>query len=247
MWHEVAAAALVGIALSDSMLCVFMGACFASADRRLGRGFIAGRTLGVLALCLAVGWLGSALLVDGPVLVVAFGASSLAVAAVIAATSVRPSRVGYCHDAQGAQDGLLAADGGSCDGDCAACGGSEGAHTHDACANVPRRLSSLARSRRPLLAGLALGMVRGATPCLKVALLVPLLLVSPPGTVLLMSLAYVATSSLYPAIGLLAGRRLGEVLRDDRAVRIAGALGIALVGAWTLARLWSAACAGGLP
>ena len=245
MWHEVAAAALVGIALSDSLLCVFMGACFASADRRLGRGFIAGRTLGVLALCLAVGLLGSVLPVDGVALAVAFGASSLAVAAIIAANVARPSGIEGCPVRSGARGGRLAADGGSCEGDCAACG--DGQHRHDACANVPRRLAFLARSDRPLMAGLALGAARGATPCLKVTLLVPLLLVSPPPTVVLMSIAYVAASSLYPAIGLLAGRRLGEVLLDGRALRIAAALGVALVGAWTLARLWSAACAGGAP
>lgn len=242
MWHEVAAAALVGIALSDSMLCVFMGACFASADRRLGWGFLAGRTLGVLALCLAVGLLGSALLVDREALALVFGASSLAIAAVIAATALRPSLVGGCPEAGAAQGERLAADGGSCEGDCAAC--EEGRHMRDGCANVPRQLSFLMRSRKPLLAGLALGVVRGGTPCLKLTLLVPLLLVSPPGTVVLMSLAYVATSSLYPAIGLLAGRTVRDAIGSHRWLRLAGAAGVALVGAYTLFKYWTVYCTG---
>ena len=242
MWHEVAAAALVGIALSDSLLCVFMGACFASADRRLGRGFIAGRTLGVLALCLAVGLLGSTLLVDRGALALVFGASSLAIAAVIAATALGPSVVGGCPVAGAAQGWRLSADGGACEGDCAACGDAQ--HPHDACANVPRRLSFLTRSRRPLLAGLALGAVRGGTPCLKLTLLVPLLLVSSPGTVLLMSLAYIATSSLYPAIGLLAGRTVRDALGSHRWLRLMGAAGVALVGAYTLFKYWTVSCTG---
>ncbi len=242
MWHEVAAAVLVGIALSDSLLCVFMGACFAGADRRLGWGFLAGRTLGVLALCLAVGLLGSALLVDKATLALAFGASSITVAVIIAATAPRPSMVGGCPDAGTAHGGRLAADGGSCEGDCAAC--RDGGHAHDACANVPQRLSFLTRSRRPLLAGFALGVVRGATPCLKLTLLVPLLLVSPPGTVVLMSLAYVATSSLYPVIGLLAGRTVRNALGSHRWLRLAGAAGVALVGAYTLFKYWTVNCTG---
>ncbi len=246
MWREVAAAALVGLALSDGLLCIFMGASFAGAGRRLGLGFLAGRTVGVLGLLLAVGTVGAALLDGQRGLALAFAASSIAVAVVIAVSAARPSVLSCCPERRSVS-GLrprLAADGAGCAGDCASCGAS-----HDGAGATTSRWSPSAWLRRrfgrdrPLLAGLALGAVRGATPCLKVAILVPLLVVSPPATVGLMALAYVATSSAYPVIGILAGDAVHTALGGRRAVRLAGAAGVGLVGAWTLWRLATAGCA----
>ena len=255
MWQEVAAAALVGAALSDSWLCLFMGSCFATADRRLGWGFLAGRTLGVLGLILAIGLTGAALLDHRAALVVVFGASSIGVAAVLAWSVVRPSVLGGCPGPRAAEVGpagrALAPDGG-CPGPCEGC---DRVHADDpsctrtreddgGCMNVPRSMGGLLGSERPLLAGLALGAVRGATPCLKVLVLAPLLIVNPPGTVVLMAVAYVATSSLYPAIGFLAGRTVRDAVGSRRWLRLAGAAGVAAVGAYTLLRYWSTACDG---
>ena len=253
MWQEVAAAALVGAALSDSWLCLFMGSCFATADRRLGWGFLAGRTIGVLALLLAIGLTGAALLDHRAALVAVFGASSIGVAAVLAWSAMRPSVLGGCPGPGAAEVGpagtALAPDGGclaSCEG-CDKVHGDDRTHTHEGdvgCNNVPRGMRGLLGSRRPLLAGLVLGTVRGATPCLKVLVLAPLLIVNPPGTVILMAVAYVATSSLYPTIGFLAGRTVRDAVGSRRWLRLAGAAGVAAVGAYTLLRYWSTACDG---
>lgn len=245
MWREVAAAALVGLALSDGLLCIFMGASFAGAGRRLGMGFLAGRTLGVLALLLAVGTLGAVLLDGQRGLALAFAVSSIAVAVLIAVSAARPSLLSCCPEGRSVQGRRprLAADGAGCAGDCASCGAErdvEGGSMSRWSLSV--RLRRRLGRDRPLLAGFALGAIRGATPCLKVAILVPLLVVSPPVTVGLMSLAYVATSSLYPVIGILAGDALHTALGGRRAVRLAGAVGVGLVGAWTLWRLATAGC-----
>jgi hypothetical protein len=260
VWQEVAAAALVGAALSDSWLCLFMGSCFATADRRLGWGFLVGRTFGVLALLLVIGLTGAALLDHKAALVAVFGASSVGVAAVLAWSAVRPSLLGGCPEPRVVEVGptgtALAPDGG-CPGSCEGCDrvhGADGAHartsTHDGgdddggCENVPRGMRGLLGSERPLLAGLALGAVRGATPCLKVLVLTPLLIVNPPATVVLMAVAYVATSSLYPTIGLLAGRTVRDAVGSRRWLRLAGAVGVAAVGAYTIFKYWATACDG---
>jgi len=259
VWQEVAAAALVGAALSDSWLCLFMGSCFATADRRLGWGFLAGRTLGVLALLLAIGLTGAAMLDHRAALVAVFGASSIGVAAVLAWSALRPTLLGGCPEPGAAEVGptgtALAADGG-CPGSCEGCDRAHGAdptHAHDdggdsacedVCENVPRGMRGLLRSERPLLAGLALGAVRGATPCLKVLVLVPLLVSNPTATVVLMAVAYVATSSLYPTIGFLAGRTARDAVGSRRWLRLAGAAGVAAVGAYTLIKYWAVSCQG---
>ena len=251
MWQEVAAAALVGAALSDSWLCLFMGSCFATADRRLGWGFLVGRTIGVLALLLAIGLTGAALLDHKATLVAVFGASSIGVAAVLAWSAVRPSVLGGCPGPRAAEVGpagrALAPDGG-CPGSCEGCDRAHGAdREHEGggeCENVPRGMRGLLASERPMLAGLALGAVRGATPCLKVLLLAPLLIANPPGTVLLMAVAYVATSSLYPTIGFLAGRTVRDAVGSRRWLRLAGAAGVAAVGAYTLLKYWATECEG---
>jgi hypothetical protein len=259
VWQEVAAAALVGAALSDSWLCLFMGSCFATADRRLGWGFLVGRTFGVLALLLAIGLTGAAILDHWAALVAVFGASSIGVAAVLAWSAVRPSVLGGCPETRVTEVGpagtALAPDGG-CPGSCEGCDrvhGDDRMHDDDddddhsgggGCENVPRGMRALLGSERPMMAGLALGAVRGATPCLKVLVLAPLLIVNPPGTVVLMAVAYVATSSLYPTIGFLAGRTLRDAVGSRRWLRLAGAAGVAAVGAFTLLKYWATACDG---
>jgi len=251
VWQEVAAAALVGAALSDSWLCLFMGSCFATADRRLGWGFLVGRTFGVLALLLAIGLTGAAILDHWAALVAVFGASSIGVAAVLAWSAVRPSLLGGCPEPRVAEVGptgtTLAADGG-CPGSCEGCdmvhGADRSCDDDVGCENVPRGMRGLMTSERPLMAGLALGAVRGGTPCLKVLVLAPLLIVNPPGTVVLMAVAYVATSSLYPTIGFLAGRTLRDAVGSRRWLRLAGAAGVAAVGAFTLLKYWATACDG---
>jgi hypothetical protein len=47
MWQEVGVAAIVGLALSDAWLCLFVGASFVAADRRMSWGFLVGRTVSV--------------------------------------------------------------------------------------------------------------------------------------------------------------------------------------------------------
>jgi len=248
MWQEVGVAALVGLALSDSWLCLMMGASFAASDRRMGWGFLAGRTLGVLGLLLIVGLLGAALLPSREGLVVIFAASSMAVAAILVMSALRPGLFGGCHEPT-----RVAADGGEPEaeaGDAHSCGrGCEGCtERHDGkdgrpiCPRLPQRLVGMLTGRSPWAAGLALGGFRGAMPCLKVLIIVPLLVASPPGTVVLMAIAFALTSSVYPVIGLTSGRTIARVLGQGHRLRLAGATGVAVVGVVTLVRYYQSSC-----
>lgn len=241
VWQEVGVAALVGLALSDAWLCLFMGASFAAADKRMSWGFLAGRTLGVVALLLAIGLLGASLLPSKGWLVVLFAASTLTVAALLAVSAYRPGLLGGCHD-----EPSVACDGGEPDGTgcsqgCDGCGAGEGDATL-ACGHLPQGLVRRLSGKDPLLAGLTLGAVRGAMPCLKVLIIVPLLVTSSPATVVLMAVAFALTSMVYPLIGFMSGRTIANLARNGRRLRLAGAVGVAAVGMATLVRFYQSTC-----
>lgn len=242
MWQEVAAAALVGLALSDSWLCLFMGASFGAADRRMSWGFLVGRTAGVLVLVMAIGLLGASLLPSKGWVVVIFAASTAGVAGLLALSAYRPSVLGGCaHEARvscdgGEPDGTGCSQG--CQG-CSASSGDGGTGCHSFSSGLLVRLSG----RSPWVAGLSVGAVRGAMPCLKVLIIVPLLVASPPATVVVMALAFALTSSVYPLVGMVSGRTLALRTGDARRLRLAGALGVAAVGAYTIVKYYQGACA----
>jgi hypothetical protein len=240
VWQEVAVAAMVGLALSDAWLCLFMGASFATADRRMSWGFMVGRTLGVMALLLLIGLLGASLLPSKEWLVIIFAACTIGVALVLAASVYRPGLLGggCAHEAQVACDGGEP-DGTGCGQGCDGCGASEGVAT---CGHMPQGLVRRLSGKSPWVAGISLGAVRGAMPCLKVLIITPLLVVSPPTTVVVMALAFALTSSIYPLIGLVSGRTIASLADNGRRLRLAGALGVAAVGVVLLVRFYQQAC-----
>jgi len=92
--------------------------------------------------------------------------------------------------------------------------------------------------------GVAMGAFRGAMPCLKVLIITPLLIASPPTTVVLMALAFALTSAIYPLIGMMSGNAMTAFVKNGRWLRLAGALGVAGVGIYTMVRFYQQSCAG---
>lgn len=241
MWQEVGVAAMVGLALSDAWLCLFMGASFAAADRRMSWGFLFGRTLGVMALLLAIGLLGASMLPSKEWLVVLFAAFTIVVALFLAVSVFQPGLLGGCHD-----EPAVACDGGEPDGSgcsqgCDGCGAGD-VDGPPTCGHLPQGLVRRLSGKDPLFAGLTLGTVRGAMPCLKVLIIVPLLVTSPPATVVLMAMAFALTSMVYPLIGIVSGRTLANMTDKGRHLRLAGAVGLAAVGIVTLIRFYQSSC-----
>jgi hypothetical protein len=243
MWQEVAVAAMVGLALSDAWLCLFMGASFATADKRMSWGFLVGRTLGVMALLLLIGLLGASLLPSKEWLVIIFAACTVGVALVLVISVYRPGLLGgsCAHETKVSCDGGEP-DGTGCGQGCDGCGASEATPDVGGCGHMPKGLVGRLSGRSPWVVGLSLGAVRGAMPCLKVLIVTPLLVVSPPATVVLMALAFALTSSIYPLIGLVSGRTIRSMADNGRKLRLAGALCVAVVGIILLVRFYQQAC-----
>jgi cytochrome c biogenesis protein CcdA len=75
-----------------------------------------------------------------------------------------------------------------------------------------------------------LGILRGATPCVKMMVLAPLLIAVGPLWAVALSLMYALTSSAYPLIGFLAASAVSELPRYERVLRVVGAFVLILAG-----------------
>jgi len=92
-----------------------------------------------------------------------------------------------------------------------------------------------------------LGSVRGATPCMKIMILVPLILTLPFGDSMALVAIYALSSSIYTVIGVLLGSSLGAgVSRDWRPhLTRAGAMMMIGIGVYYLYKYWIYECQGG--
>jgi hypothetical protein len=141
----------------------------------------------------------------------------------------------------------VSCDGGAAEGGAGCSQGCDGCPSHgdggqQVCPSIPRRLLDRVSRESPWVAGLALGGFRGATPCLKVLIITPLLVANPAGTVVLMAVAFALTSTIYPLIGLLSGRALSNLLNNNRHLRLAAAVGLVAVGVIVVVRFYLSSC-----
>jgi cytochrome c biogenesis protein CcdA len=83
----------------------------------------------------------------------------------------------------------------------------------------------------------SLGLFRGATPCLKIMVLTPLLLVVELQLALLMMLGYVATSTIYPIIGHLTANLVTKFDKYDLYIRVTGAVVLIILGIYSISKI----------
>ncbi len=93
-----------------------------------------------------------------------------------------------------------------------------------------------------------LGVVRGATPCLKILLLAPLILTLPFHESVIIVGLFAISSSIYSVIGILAGSILGMTVTERRAPQLtrAGAMIMVGIGTYYLYKYWTYSCPGGI-
>ncbi len=83
----------------------------------------------------------------------------------------------------------------------------------------------------------SLGLFRGATPCLKIMVLTPLLLVVDLQLALLMMLGFVATSTIYPIIGHLTANIVTKFDKYDLYIRVTGAIVLIILGIYSISKI----------
>jgi cytochrome c biogenesis protein CcdA len=91
-----------------------------------------------------------------------------------------------------------------------------------------------------------LGVARGATPCLKILILVPLLVAVDIYLALAMILVYALTSTIYPVIGFLSGNLLRSVEKHAFYVKVSAALLLVAVGVYSIINVLTQSHTGGI-
>jgi cytochrome c biogenesis protein CcdA len=190
-----------------------------TVELRTGMWFIAGRTVGLVLLGLLIIFAGMFLdispkLMQGTAGLLALGFGSALILQHTVLTKRHKSNHGCDHE--------LANDGGQCTGKRDGSGprGRKGLHGMD-----------LDAGKRPLF-GFSLGLFRGITPCFKIIILAPLLVVTTVPTAIAMVLVFTFVSLVYPVIGYLSANTLHNFVRNRETMIIIGGIILILIGAY---------------
>jgi ABC-type nickel/cobalt efflux system permease component RcnA len=250
MMLELIVAATVGITFANTWMCVLLTFGAAAEGVDASKYFIVGRFIGVVAIGLLISSFRLALQEYMAYVFLTFGILSIAFGAIIIARQYLEKRFKDRMRAEGLKNdcsscahakghgrtekkglfgtscgcGLFAPIGSSCEHD----------HTQEGACGSWAPKQDGAGSKFGARYGFALGLFRGATPCAKILLLAPLLIVVEFPVSLLLILVYAATSTVYPAIGFMSARLLSRIKGRSLLIRAAGATVILVVGIFSI-------------
>jgi len=220
-------AAGLGLSFGNLWICVLLVFSLQTANRNTAAGYLAGRAVALVVLCLLVALLGRAVHLPHAALHAAAGVFLLGFSAYLLALHVfawvppwkRPTRHVEGQEASPA----------TCDHQCASCGLRDDPVAHAACGDcgdhgicsaeepevrdltiAARRTHKKTPDDDPTVAGFGpgfvLGALRGAAMCSKLVVLLPLLLTAGWHQALGVGLVFSVTSSIYPLLGFVFGR-----------------------------------------
>ena len=240
-------AGLLGFSFGNLWLCVLLVLSLTSTNRSTCAGYLVGRAGAILALSVLISLVGSVVMFEKSWLNVGSGVMLLFFAGYLAATRLLGWTPSWKKNP---------AEQASCNGECSGCSAHDTPEAHEACqdchddklcdAEEPevRELTAAARGlrgridskegRSGFIFGVGLGSLRGASVCVKLIVLVPLLMQVGILEALAMATAFTITSSIYPVLGFIFGSWALKVLRFKRALVAGGAIGLALSGAFYL-------------
>jgi len=226
---ELLAAAAVGLSFSNAWLC--MGLSFGTRGRsaRTGTRFILGRLLGLVIIGLLISLVGAVMDIPPLYFVAIFGAGSvlfglLMLVGLLGGPGPVKRRIRHALGLQRA--GLAGGrEGGHCPEGANEARGREGGTENVGNGGATGRLGD----RGAFL----LGVMRGATPCLKLMVLAPLLIAVGPLPAVALTVVYAVASTAYPLIGFLLAASLSYT-RYERPLRVAGAGLLMVIGVYML-------------
>lgn len=216
MWAETVAAASVGISFGNSWLCILLSLGTRAHSKSLALWFILGRFIGIMSLGLIAALFGFFVVIPQKYFILTFAIVTVAFGlAILLQQYGWLSRLGFKNHKNGAHPGCAHKHDGSGPrgraakgwhgghGKCAQDGG-HGMHDHNGGQTAP----ACQRESIGGKGGFVFGLVRGATPCVKFLILVPLVLVFPLPQAMFLVFIFALTSTIYPIIGFLLGNVL---------------------------------------
>jgi hypothetical protein len=213
MIPELLAAAAVGLSFSNAWLCMGLSFGTRGDSARVGVRFILGRFIGLMIMGVAISAVGAVTEIPPIYFVAMFGAGSILFGILILVGiygGPGPLKRRLRH-ALGLQRGT----GEPCDGSNGK--GPEGGGRGKGDGIKPT-------------GAFLLGVMRGATPCVKLMVLAPLLIAVGPWWALALSFVYALASTAYPLIGFLAASSLAHLPRYERALKASGAFLLIFIG-----------------
>ena len=213
MIPELLAAAAVGLSFSNAWLCMGLSFGTRGDSARVGARFMLGRFIGLMAIGVAISAIGAITEIPPIYFVVIFGAASilfgiLMLVGIFGGPGPFKRRLRHAL-------GVGRGAGEPCDG------------SNGKCAEGGGRAKG--EGIKPNSA-ILLGVLRGATPCVKLMVLAPLLIAVGPSWALALSFVYALSSSAYPLIGFLAASSLSYIPRYELALKAAGAFLLIFIG-----------------
>lgn len=242
---------LLGFSFGNLWICALLVFSLQTTNRSTCGGYLVGRALTIVALSVLVSLLGRVVDLEPGVLNLISGTFLLVFSGYLAATSI----FGWIPPWKKAR--TEEPDHHSCDGNCSSCP----THHHpefasacsacgdDAhlCAAEEPELEPLTRGARKLkgrkvnegsrsgfVAGMALGSLRGAALCSKLAVLVPVLMGAPVGRAVGMGITFSLSSSIYPILGFAVGAFALKLVAYKRWLFGVSCLMLALFGIYYL-------------
>lgn len=213
MITELLAAAAVGLSFTNAWLCMGLSFGTRGDGARVGFWFILGRFIGIIAIGVAISAIGAVTEIPPIYFVAAFGAGSilfgvLMLVGIFGGPGPLKRRLRHALGLQ--RGGGEACDAGKGDG--------------------PKGRGDGKTAILKPNGAFLLGVLRGATPCVKLMVLAPLLIAVGPWWALALSFVYALASSAYPLIGFLAASSISHLPRYDRALKAAGAFLMIFIG-----------------
>jgi hypothetical protein len=245
------AAAAVGISFSNAWMCIGLSFGTRGDSAAVGSRFIAGRIIGLVLIGAAISAVGAIMEIPPIYFVGIFAAGSVLFGVLMLVGiyggpgpvkrrlrhALGLQRGDRCEERRvNRQRGRVSREGsGNRDG---GTGGPSSLYPVDApfpadSSPLPADSSNSSRGLKPAGAFL-LGVMRGATPCVKIMVLAPLLIAVGPLNAVLLSLVYALSSSAYPIIGFLLASSVSYIPKYERAARVAGAAAMILVGLYMI-------------
>jgi hypothetical protein len=224
---------------------------------KAGIGFFLGRILGILVIGIILALFGFYFEIDTRSMLYIFGALTSAFGLFILIFPrfssklriLRSCEAGACDECDKHDEDAAAHDCSSCPAS-GSCPSSSPARERAGIREHGRSILSGTSNRFGSLGVLGvfiMGVIRGATPCLKLILLLPLIISLPFLESLAITSTYALSSSLYPIMGISVAMIIGNFSprRITKYLVKAGALSMVIIGIYFIYKAWNYTCPAG--
>jgi hypothetical protein len=246
MLLELMVAAVIGISFGNAWVCILMSFGARSEEKNVGLWFIAGRFLGLIILGSVISLLRFAAQDVIPLVLLIFGISTLMFGILILLRHYIENRFSSPEkDLSNRLVFSLLSLFMVMPGSQKCKDKSKGFKNIEKCANHDHQRQRKRHKKHKNVSkrfGFSLGIIRGATPCAKVIVLIPLLVAFGFPQSLPLILVYATTSTVYPIIGYLSADVLTNFEAHRFKLRMLGAIILIVMGSYYIIKVltWDA-------